>query len=227
MTDSLNLYGDSLVKTTGKHGADISSQRMDDLDVETLRYALQVKEKKGAVLDLGCGIGIQGLRLASLGFKTLLVDWMPVDMTVLRVAGLDDLLPLSYLMKDARALESADLPAEIAICYSQRFIHYLKFDEAVALLQLIRERMLSGAKLFLSASGLLSELGEDYSGKSHKISRRFSTLSASMAEKHNIHEPVCLYAPDELATLCQRASFSCDRVYSSAFGNVKGVFTTA
>ena len=36
MAASLNVYGDSLVMTTGKHGADISSQRMDDLYVETI-----------------------------------------------------------------------------------------------------------------------------------------------------------------------------------------------
>ena len=40
MPRSINLYGDSLVKTTGKHGADISSQRLDDLDIETIAYAL-------------------------------------------------------------------------------------------------------------------------------------------------------------------------------------------
>ena len=94
----------------------------------------------------------------TLGFKTLLIDWIPVNMTVLRVVGLNELLPLSYLMKDARALESADLPTEIAVCYSQRFIHYLTFDEAVALLGLVRQQMLPGAKLFLSVSGLLSSL---------------------------------------------------------------------
>jgi SAM-dependent methyltransferase len=227
MAASLNLYGDSIVMTTGKHGADISSQRMDDLDVETILHALQLKERTGACLDLGCGIGIQGLRLASLGFKTMLIDWIPISTTVLRVAGLDELLPLSYLMKDARALESANLPTKIAVCYSQRFIHYLRFDEALVLLKLVRQQMLPGAKLFLSASGLLSELGDNYPGKAHELSSRFAPLSQPMAEKHNIHESVCLYTPDDLVTLCQSASFSCDRVYSSAFGNVKGVFTTA
>lgn len=86
--------------------------------------------------------------------------------------------------------------------------------------------MLPGAKLFLSASGLLSELGSDYKGKSDNLPERFSPLSAAMAEKHNIHEPVCLYTQDDLVALCKHASFSCDNVFSSAFGNVKGVFTS-
>jgi hypothetical protein len=225
MTNSINLYGDKLIATTGEHGADISSQRMDDLDVETLIYALQNREKGGAFLDIGCGIGIQGFRLAALGFETVLIDWVPVETTVLRIAGLSELLPLSYVMKDVRSLESTDLPERILVCYSQRFIHYLRFHEAVTLLQLVRSRMLSGAKLFLSASGLLSELGDNYEGKAQELSRRFNLLAEPMADKHNIHEPVCLYTPDDLVALCQTASFACDRVFSSPFGNVKGIFT--
>lgn len=225
MNEPLNVYGDSLITTTGTHGADISSQRMDDLDVAAMLYALGLPNRTGAALDLGCGIGIQGLRFASLGFRTVLIDRMPADRTVLRASGLAALLPISYLMKDAKDLEAAELPADIAICYSQRFIHYLQFEQAVALLRLMRARMRPGAKLFLSASGLLSELGNGYDGKSQELSRRFSPLAAPMAEKHGILEPVCLYAPDELAALCRSASFAGDRVYSSAFGNVKGVFT--
>jgi hypothetical protein len=227
MADPLNIYGDGLVTTTGKHGADISSQRMDDLDVEAILYALKVKGTKGAALDLGCGIGFQGLRFASLGLQAVLVDRMPVEMTVLSASGLEDLLCISYLSKDARELTRAELPAEVSICYSQRFIHYLRFDEAVLLLRLVRGLMLPDAKMFLSASGLLSELGDGYPGKSQRLSERFCPLAAPMAEKHNIHEPVCLYTPDDLVALCLSASFSCDRIYSSAFGNVKGVFTSA
>ncbi len=226
MSERLNLYGDSLIITTGSHGSDISSQRMDELDVETIIYALHMKENVGAFVDIGCGIGIQGIRLASIGFRTVLVDRLPVNMTGLRVAGIDELLPISYLMKDIKKLVVTDLPPEISICYSQRFIHYLRFDEAVTLLLLVRERMPHGAKLFLSASGLLSELGDNYEDKLSGISKRFSKISASMAQKHNIHEPVCLYTPDDLVNLCKRAYFSCDRVYSSPFGNVKGIFTS-
>ena len=124
-------------------------------------------------------------------------------------------------------LASADLPSEIVIGYSQRFIHYLEFQEAVRLLRLIREHMPEGARLFLSASGLWSELGNGYVGAAQPLPRRFAPLSAAMAEKHDIRVRVCLYTPSELAELCQSAGFRCDRVYTSAFGNVKGVFSAA
>jgi len=210
---------------TRKHGTDIASQRMDELDVDTIIYALQICGDTGAAVDLGCGVGTQGLRLATLGFKTVLIDLTPIEMTVLHVAGISELLPLSYLQKDVRILKSTDLPANISICYSQRFIHYLTYAEATILLKLFRRQMQHCAKLFLSASGLFSELGEDYQGKNMEVSRRFSHLSEIMSKRHSIYAPVCLYTEDDLVNLCNNASFSCDKVYQSVFGNIKGVFT--
>jgi acetyl-CoA acetyltransferase len=75
MIATLNACGDVLIRTTGRHGGDISSQRMDDLDIAALAYALQLKgTAPGAAIDLGCGQGMQGLRLAALGLDTLLID---------------------------------------------------------------------------------------------------------------------------------------------------------
>jgi SAM-dependent methyltransferase len=228
VADALNLYGDRLVETTGQHGADIASQRLDGLDAQALRHALDLKLQSdgqtGAVLDIGCGSGMQALRFASLGLPTVMVDQLPLDKTVLRSEGLAALLPISYLMKDACALTAADLPGEIALCYSQRFIHYLRFGEALALLRLVRTRMAKGAKLFLSASGLQSELGAGYAGALQPMAERFSPLAGPMAQQHGIHAPVCLYAPDELQALGEQAGFAVERIHASTFGNVKGVF---
>ena len=225
MTDSLNLYGDNLIKTTGAHGADISSQRMDDLDIESVVHAARHNGNSTHAVDLGCGLGMQGLRFATFGIPTLLIDQLPIELTILGKAGFDIALPISYLNKDVRCLSVNDLPGQISICYSQRFIHYLMHHEAIVLLQLMRQKMLSGSKLFLSASGLGSELGNGYRGMNQPFHERFAALSPEMATKHNIHAPVCLYKEDDLIELCAAASFLPDRVYSSSFGNVKGIFT--
>jgi hypothetical protein len=84
--------------------------------------------------------------------------------------------------------------------------------------------MRQDAKLFLSASGLQSELGVDYGGREDALRDRFSPLSPAMALKHGIHESVCLYTMDELVSLCEHASFRVERIFSSSFGNVKGIY---
>ncbi len=218
-----DVDGDSL-RPAGRHGGDVSSVRRDDLDTASLYHALSCKHLRGIALDLGCGIGLHGLRLAAVGFKTILIDRIPVEMTVMKLAGIEQFLPITYLMKDARALTVADFIEEITLCYSLRFIHYLRFDEAVSLLCTIRSRMRDDARLFLSASGLRSELGVGYVANEQPLAQRFAPLESTMANKHDIHAPVCLYTLDELATLCEAASFTPERVYSSRFGNVKGIF---
>lgn len=69
--DKLNLYGDTLSKTTGIHGADISSQRIDDLDKENIKYVLEGCNFRG--LDVGCGYGFHSIRLSLLNAEMYLI----------------------------------------------------------------------------------------------------------------------------------------------------------
>lgn len=224
MPPSLNLYGDISSPTSGNHGPNISLQRIDDLDSASFSYALNRSSEEVSAVDLGCGAGVQGLRFASLGVTTLLVDRIPVASTLAGCGGIDRFLPLTYLRKDARFLKSADLPSNLAICHSQRFIQYLKHDEATQLLRTIREACIPSAKMFLSAGGLRSELGRGYEAVSSPVNERYGTLSPEMANKHGIFAPVCLYYPEELVALCVTAGFKCEKAFESPFGNIKGVF---
>lgn len=226
MSHLLNDLGDQLLPTTGRHGADIARQRLDALDRAALRHAIGL-ELPATALDLGGGYGMQALRLAALGLDTWLIDQLPRAQTVLGIAGLAEALPLRHLQIDARALNAGDLPESIALCCSQRFIHYLRRADALALLRLVRGRMRPAGRLYLSASGLDSELGEAYAGARAPVVERFAALAPAMAGKHGIHEPVCLYAPQELESLAEDAGFVCEEVNASVFGNVKGVFTCA
>jgi hypothetical protein len=99
----------------------------------------------------------------------------------------------------------------------------IRHGEAVALLRLVAEAMPPGARLFLSASGLASELAEGY--PAGPIEARYATLSPAMQAKHHIEGPVCLYAAEELEALAEAAGFATERVELSPFGNVKGNFT--
>ncbi|NLY94710.1 MAG: class I SAM-dependent methyltransferase [Myxococcales bacterium] len=216
-----NRYGDDLDRAEGGFGADIASQRMDALDRAALHHALSLDG--GHALDLGAGSSIQAVRFATLGLETLAVDALPRARTLVGRLDLERALPIRYLEKDARALTRGDLPARLDLVYSQRFIHHLRHGEAVALLRLVAEAMPPGARLFLSASGLASELAEGY--PAGPIEARYATLSPAMQAKHHIEGPVCLYAAEELEALAEAAGFATERVELSPFGNVKGIFT--
>jgi hypothetical protein len=216
-----NLYGDDLGRAEGPHGVEIARQRMDDLDRESIEYALELGA--GTALDLGCGSGIQGVRFAALGLETLLIDTLPRERTLLAHSHLERALPIRYLERDARSLRDDELPERIDLAYSQRFLHHLAWPDALTLLTRLRARMPAGSKMFISASGLGSELGEGYIAGSRPVSSRYGELAPAMANKHQITGPVCLYTPDELALLGETAGFHPERVRLSEFGNVKGV----
>lgn len=72
----LNSHGDVLIPTTGLHGADIPSQRIDDLDRAALHCALSIGATRGNVVavDVGAGLGAQTARFAALGLSVLMID---------------------------------------------------------------------------------------------------------------------------------------------------------
>ncbi|MDA0692206.1 MAG: class I SAM-dependent methyltransferase [Nitrospinae bacterium] len=220
----LNLYGDKMQNLAGTQGVDISSQRMDDLDRKCLQFALEQKSDDLAAVDLGCGLGVQGTRLALTGIKTLLIDSNDIGNRVAQCAGLLNLQNIKFLQKDARLLLPQDLPEKIQILYSQRFIHYLKFEEAEALIKMMAEKMETGGRVFLSASGIDTELAVGYRDREKAVHDRYSPLNKEIALKHQIHEPVCLYSEMDLKQLLEAHGFKEVLVWSSEFGNIKAIF---
>jgi len=219
----LNQYGDVLFPTTGTHGGDIASQRLDDLDKESIRAVLALEDPRIACIDLGCGFGWHGSRLAMLGADVRTYDLLP-ESILLRVLRENAQLQLVHCAGDLRRLKLQDLPERVDQAFSQRFIHYLTYSEAQHLIQTVAKRCSPAASFYLSASGLNSELGQHYGGSSVEVCNRFSPLSPKMQSKHNIWEPVCLYTEADLTELMASSGFVKCRVWKSAFGNIKGVF---
>ena len=220
---TLNFYGDILFPTTGVHGADVASQRLDDLDKESIREVLSLEHPRVTCVDLGCGFGWHGARLAMLGADVHTFDLLP-ESTLSIFLRENTRLLLSHRSGDLRHLKLENLPEEVNIAFSQRFIHYLTYEEAQHLIQTIDERCSPAACFYLSASGLNSELGQNYDGSSVEIHDRFSRLSPEMQSKHGIWEPVCLYSESELTELMVSNGFKASKVWKSKFGNIKGVF---
>lgn len=206
------------------HGVDIASQWTDELDLEALRFAVSPKIPKRIALDLGCGAGTQGVRFGVLGCRSVLYDVADISERIERITQALDLRGLEFRRLDLRQAIPEDFPAHTGIAYSQRFIHYLRFEEASHLLAMLASRLCSGARLFISASGMESELAGGYAHIDRPVEQRFTTLAEPMRAKHSVREPVCLYTEDELAALLVRQGFTSIRTWTTPFGNVKGVF---
>lgn len=221
----LNEEGDRVITTTGEHGIDISSQRIDILDRQALEHALAIydHEEPPTAIDLGCGLGIQGVRFSLLGMQTTLIDLHDISQRIDLLSDLFQIGDLQFVQKDVRNVRSSDLPDDVALLHSQRFIHYLEFSEAVELFRLLASHMKPAGRLFVSASGLHTELGDGYPDHDVPLEDRFSELAPAMAQKHDIHDPVCLYTIEDMEQLLTDAGFQVRDIHASTFGNIKAI----
>jgi hypothetical protein len=217
-------YVEEPAQSTPSHGADIASQWIDRLDLEALRFAVSRRIPKRVALDLGCGVGMQGIRFAVFGCRSVLYDIADIGEPIARARRALGIPELEFRQIDLRQATVEDFPPEVGVAYSQRFIHYLRFEEASRLLATLARRLCAKARLFLSASGLASELGIGYRHAEHPIEHRFAPLSGAMQARHGVREAVCLYTQEELERLVVAQGFAALRTWTSPFGNVKGVF---
>lgn len=220
-----NELGDEIITTTGSHGVDVSSQRLNNLDKAGLRYALNLDlyEESHSAVDLGCGLGSQGVRFSLLGMDTTLIDIHDISDRVDLLSDLFSLGDLQFTQTDARELQGDDLPNGISLLHSQRFIHYLTFEEARDLCTLLADQMAPSGRVFISASGLYSELGDGYPDRNVALEDRYSKLSPTMAERHDIRDPVCLYAKEDMERLLSESGFQMREFLPSDFGNIKAI----
>lgn len=218
--DSINRYGDKRVATSTGHGVDIASQRADDLDLLAVDFVRM--QRDAVVLDAGCGHGGQAARLAKAGAMHVtaldIEDYKPQVLDSMRREGIGH--GFSFFQASVEG-EPAHVQGPFDAIMCQRMIHYLRYRAAVNAVTWFHRITKKGGRLFISASGMDSELGNGYAGRDCPLSERFSRLEASMAEKHAIYPPVCLYRQDELELVVKTGGWTVEKAFLSSFGNVK------
>lgn len=219
---AINEYGDRPIRLSESFGTDISSIRLDDLDKRYFGHVLSAQEKPVCV-DLGCGLARPSIAAATIGGVVTLYDSLELKD---RFEFLSETIPLPNLA--FRKVDLSDcapdvFPDNIDIIYSQRTLHYLTYGQVLELIRMLCERAVSGARLYLSVSGLRSELGVGYGGASLPVEERHHTLGQEMAEKHDILQPICLYTEEDMERLGKDAGLLAIDVYSSSFGNIKAI----
>lgn len=223
-TPGLNLYGDQAKPAGAGFGVDVASQRSDDLDEACLAHIREqvLLQKPVRAADLGCGHGGQAIRMAAAGASTTAVDRENHVAEIFSAAARANVM-IDFVQADiASWCEIVGEKFNILSC--QRTIHYLPFADAMETLIKMHRVMAPEGKLFISASGLDSELGDGYD-KIVDRARRFSKLEEKMADKHHIHQEVCLYTEEDMAALLAGANFKAEKIYRSEFGNIKAIAT--
>lgn len=99
----------------------------------------------------------------------------------------------------------------------------MSYKEAEKILKRALDWIQPNGQLFISASGLNSELGNDYPGKECPVQKRMDFLSEDMKNKHDIQVKVCLYTMPEFFTLLMDTGWKPTEYFVSGFGNLKVV----
>lgn len=225
----LNLYGDQKILTKGKFGVDIAIQRADDLDNLALEYIKHARDKGQpliAALDVGCGQGGQLIRMALAGANLAMgVDAQDYkDSIRIHAASNNVGSRVHFVQMDMRQLRRTSLGLlswDLIVC--QRAIHYLPYQEALSSVSSMRSILCKGGRLYLSASGMPSELSDGYADCTKNIRKRYSPLSSEMTGKHGIHGNVCLYSKEDMAMLLDEAGMNIEKIWVSDFGNIKAL----
>lgn len=193
------------------YGVDVSAKRADDLDKKLLAT---VSENRGSrVLELGCGSGAQSQRLVAAGAAVTAVD-------IQGYSDWENEKKLHFVEADMREfLEQCS--STFGYCSFQRTIHYLPYDDALAVLKKLRK--LVTKRLYISVSGLESDIGDCYAAKNSSIKERFAKINQTGAETFSISEPLCLYTPEEFMVLLQDSGWTIEELWVSAFGNIKAI----
>lgn len=220
---TLNVYGDQGVFHAAGHGADIASERRDALDESALQWIVRWCQshpgRHPVIWDMGCGKGVQSLAMAQHGAWVTGIDQypLPADVRTGKVGGEGRFRFFKGRLENMADAGQA-LPSAHAF-FSQRTLHYLPYSTALRLLRHVKARAYPDACLFVSCSGLLSELGSGYPNA--PIASRFFCLSPEMADRHHMHAPVCLYTEAEMDALLTASGWMVTTVRATRFGNIQ------
>lgn len=221
--DALNGYGDVLLPTTGFHGGNISSQRVDELDRACLEF-IASRRSDGVnpiAIDIGGGNGAHARRMAELGAEVTFIDLTDQRQQVDEFNAALGRTAIRFVQADARTVELHTISPPFDVIYSQRMMGCIRYGELRSLLESLYAHSNSQARCFLSASGLDTEYGADYPHRDLPVAERWSVISPRMAQKHQMYAPECLYREDELADLIASCGFAIVRSWRSEFGTPK------
>ena len=163
-------------------------------------------------------------KLANLGAQVLIIDRPAYQQEIegrILASGLRD--QISYVAWELDALPEIFPGQPYDMIVMRRGLCGKPYEQARQIVRRLLLQLRIGGKLYISVLGLHSELGQDYAGSNALIEQRFAPLAPPLAEKYEIHQPVCLYTERNLFMLLLDAGASVLRTLTTTYGNVKGI----
>jgi hypothetical protein len=99
----------------------------------------------------------------------------------------------------------------------------LPYADASRVVRQLLFKLRIGGKLFVTITGLHSELGDAYPDAERPVAERYAELAPAMAARYDLHGPVCLYSERDLFMLLLDAGASVLRTMTTTYGSVQGV----
>jgi len=200
-----------------KHGIQITSSRVGKLEKELIQYTLNLP-KSSVGLDLGAGNGFISIIMSLLQKNIYLYD-LKINFKLKIFQKIFSSNKLHLRKKNLKNVDYVDFPKNIDFVYSARFLHYLTYLEAENLLRKFSKNMKSGAKIFITVSGIDSDIGKNYSCSEKIISERNCFISKLNQSRFEIKEKVTLYTKKELEILMENY-FIIEKSWESDFKNI-------
>ncbi len=207
-----------------KTGIDISKKRLDDLDKQALAFAIDnnINNPSKRFADFGCGSGKISVAISCLGYEGFLNDTKSLRsrfQNLSRKLG----VKLNFKQSKIEKIEYKEFPDNLDLIISQRTLHYLAHKNLITFLKQSKKSLNKGGRVFLSFSGVDSEIGKDYD-LNPDLDNRFSKVSETNQEKFQILDPVCLYSIKEIEDLMEKLDFKKIKAWESDFKNIKVIY---
>lgn len=165
-------------------------------------------------LLVGIGADEQAMRLAETGARVMLLS------------DKDFARHVNIVQRPAELLAELEAPFplqpfDIVLC--QRALCALRYAEARKVTRSLLGRLKIGGKLFMSAYGIHSELGDQYPDGGKLVTDRLAPVAPELAKRYKLDAPVCLYSERNLFMLLMEAGGAVLKTSSSALGHARGV----
>lgn len=207
--------------------ADVLAQVDDELDRSAIDEITR-RDRLGdrvTALELDCGTGDQALRMAQAGAFVLAVDRDDRKSALAEAARSLELgSRVAFMQMSTTCSDTAPLPGapfDVVVCH--RGLSPLPYAEALTLVRRLLMMTRTGGKLYFTAYGLHSELGDHYPDRDKRVQRRHSPLAPEVAAKYGIAGPICLYSERDLFVLLFEAGASILKTFTTTHGSVKAI----